>query len=410
MQPLAVGFWGAFFGATFLLLGGALLAFNRSARRVAFTGSLAAVLSALYVVVYLGWVPGLGGDVLMRLQAQLAAVSAAVLGLLLFSLLGLLRDRRVARVAGFALAALAAGVVVASWMVPPPLALGIGAAMEALIIPLALAASLFTALRGTRSGWLAVAGVGCMSVAAAGLTWHAFDPAGTDWPLHAVSAVAAITYLLCMAATMWDRYSYLIDVREAMVHGPSYDPVTRLRSHVETGVMVGDAFADSKDRPLGVIAVSIGNLHALEQLHGRSACNHGLFICASRLRRLAPPGVDLGRVREDGFLMLVHRPASAKMLTDMALQVVDRLSRPVRVGTSEDLAALEASRTEWVADVGVGLLVARPDMKPAVAIAGARAMSRTAWSYPSRVAWYDEDTRQITELSVGAAAPVAAAR
>ncbi len=39
------------------------MAFNRSARRVAFTGSLAAGLSALYVLVYLGWVPGIEGEV-----------------------------------------------------------------------------------------------------------------------------------------------------------------------------------------------------------------------------------------------------------------------------------------------------------------------------------------------------------
>jgi hypothetical protein len=49
------------------------------------------------------------------------------------------------------------------------------------------------------------------------------------------------------------------------------------------------------------------------------------------------------------------------------------------------------------------VLIALPDMRPPVAVAGARAMSRTAWSYASRVAWYDEDSRQIAELPVATA-------
>lgn len=411
MEPVAVGFWGAYFGTASLLLGGAVLAFNRSARRIAFTGSLAAGLSSLYVAVYLGWLPGMEAQSLLRLQAQMAAVSAAVLGMLLFSLLGLLRSRRFARRASLAMAGMAAAVVVASWLLPPVDALAIGIAMELLVIPFALVASLRTAVLGARAGWLAVLGVSCMSVAAAGLTWYALAPERTAWALHALSAVAAIAYLLAMAGAMWSRYAYLIDVREVMVHGPAFDPVTRLRSHVETGVMVGDAFHGAKDGlPLGVIAVSIGNLHALEQLHGRSAWNHGLFVCASRLRRLASPDVELGRVREDGFLMLVRRPKNAQVLMELAQEVVRRLSRPVALGTSGDIAELEESKTVWVADVGVGLLVARPDMKPGVAVAGARAMSRTAWSYPSRVAWYDEATRQITELASPSAVPAAATR
>jgi GGDEF domain-containing protein len=406
MEPVAVGFWGAYFGTAGLLLGGALLAFTRSARRIAFTGSLAAVLSSAYVVAYLGWIPGVDGPSLMRVQAQLAAVCAAVLGMLLFSLLGLLRQRRVARMVSITMSGMAAAVVVTSWVLPPADALAIGIAMELLVIPFALAASLRTAVFGARAGWLVVLGVGCMVLAACGLTWFALAPERTPWPVHAVSALAASAYLLAMAGAMWSRYAYLIDVRQVMVHGPSFDPVTRLPSHVETSARVRDAFhGDRGGLPLGVIAVSIANLQALEQLHGRSAWNHGLFVCASRLRRLAPPHVELGRVRDDGFLMLVRRPASAQALIGLAQDVVRRLSRPVALGTSGDIAELEASRTRWVAEVGVGLLVARPDMKPGVAVAGARAMSRTAWSYPSRMAWYDEDSKQITELAAAAPAP-----
>lgn len=405
MNGIAIGFWGAFFGSAGLLLGAALLAFHRSVRRVALTGSLAAILSAVFVLVFLGWIPGQDAEALMRLQAHLAAVSAAVLGLLLLWLVGALRGRGRARQAGMAMALLAMVVVWAGWLLPAEGALALGSAMVALVAAFAFATAVRTALQRTQPGWLPVAGVACMGISVACLTWHAFHIGDTPVAIHVVGALTAIGYLVAMAAAMWVRYSYLIEVREAMVHGPSFDPVTRMRSHFETRLMVGEAFSRGhNDRPIGVIVVSIANLEALEHLHGRAAFNHGLFLCASRLRRLAPAGVEVGRVGEDGFLLLMPRPSGPAPLVDLAGQVVQRLSRPVVLGTSQDMAALESSRTQWVADVGVGVLIARPDMRAASAVAGARAMSRTAWSYASRIACYDEDSRQIAELPVQAAA------
>jgi GGDEF domain-containing protein len=406
MGSVAVGFWGAFFGTVGLLLAAALLAATRSARRVALTGSLSALLSAGYVAVYLGWVPIDDREHLLRLQAHVAALCASVLGLMLFWLVGALRSPSRARRAVMLMALLALAVVWGGWLLPAAGALALGFAMEGLVAALALAAAASTALRGGRPGWLAVVGVASMAVTVCGLTWHAFQPDRTPWPLHAVTALAGMGYLVAMAAAMWVRYAYLIEVRQAMVHGPSFDPVTRLRSNFETRLMVGEVFSRRQDgRPLGVLVVSIANLEMLEHLHGRAAYNHGLFVCANRLRRVGPPGVELGRVGEDGFLILTPRPAGAQQLIELAQQVVERLRRPVVLGTSRDMAQLEASRTVWVADVGVGILVAPADMRAATAVAGARAMSRTAWSYASRVACYDEDAKQIAELTPEAAAP-----
>jgi GGDEF domain-containing protein len=406
VDTIAVGFWGAFFGAISLALAAALLAFTRSARRVAFTGSLAAALSAAFVLVYLGWVPVQQPESLMRLQAHVAALCAGILGLLLFRLLGLLREPARARTTIGLVIVLMAVATGGGWLLSPEGALGLGVLTEVLIVPLAFAGALRTALRGGRPGWLAVVGIGLMSIAVAGLTWHAFRPEAMGWPLHAVSAVAALGYLSCMAAAMWVRYAYLIDVREVMEQGPSFDPVTRMRSHVETDAMVTEAFArGAKDGlPIGVLVVSIGNLSSLEQLHGRSAFNHGLFVCASRLRRIAPPGVELGRLNDDAFLLVMRRPAGPQPLMDLGHLIVKRLMRGVVLGTSQDISALETSRTEWVADVGVGVFIAMPTMRPASAVAGARAMSRTAWSYSTRVAWYDQEARQISELRMSAAA------
>src|SRR5690606_40395944 len=92
------------------------------------------------------------------------------------------------------------------------------------------------------------------------------------------------------------------ELAEVLAHGPSYDPVTRMRSHNETGQMVGDIFfrRNAEARPIGVLAVCIANLYALENLHGRAAFNHALFVCASRLRRCVPQNVEMGRLAEIG--------------------------------------------------------------------------------------------------------------
>ncbi|HZY18428.1 MAG TPA: GGDEF domain-containing protein [Ramlibacter sp.] len=404
MDSLSIGFWGAFFGAVGLVLLAGLLLFLRAARRVALTGALSALISGFYVLVFLGWLPLADPVLRMRLQAGTATVSAAVLGMLLFWMLGQLRGRRRAALAVAATSGLALALLVASWLLSPESALALGAAMEALMVVIALVGAVGHAVRGERLGWLAVAGVGLMSVTIAVLTRHALQPGRTAWQLHALAALSGMGYVTMMAAAMWERYSYLIGLREVMRLGPSFDPVTRMRSHAETGVMVGEAFARGgvDGLPLGVLVVSLGNLQALEQLHGRSAYNHGLFICAGRLRRTVPPGVEMGRLGEDAFLLLVRRPSNPRLLIDLAHQVARRLAKPVALGTSRDLAALEASHTEWVADIGVGVMVARPDMRPALAVNAARAMSRTAWSYASRVAWYDEKARQIAELPSGA--------
>lgn len=404
MDSVAVGFWGAFFGAAGLSLVAAVLAFRRSARRVAITGSLSALVSGCYVLVFLGWVPAGSAGALLRLQAQVAALAAAVLGLLLFWLLGVLRGGRMRARAGTAAGATVA-VLAIGWWLPPEGALAVSVAMQAALAALGLIAALRSASRAAPAGWLAVAGVGFMSITIAGLTWHAFAPERTPWPVHAVSALAAIAYTASMAWALWERYSYLIEVREAMIHGPSYDPVTRLASHYETNLIVGEAFARGyrEGRPLGVVVVSIANLEALEHLHGRAAYNHGLFICASRLRRLLPAGVELGRLGDDAFLLLMPHPAGADPLMDLAHQVAQRLARPVALGTTLEMAELEASSTTWVAEIGVGVLVAPPQMRAPTAVAAAKAMSRTAWTYASRVACYDEGARQIAELAPEAA-------
>jgi GGDEF domain-containing protein len=164
------------------------------------------------------------------------------------------------------------------------------------------------------------------------------------WQLHALSALAATGYLAIIAAVLWGRYSYLIELRQVMAYGPAYDPVTRMRSHAETGQMVGAAFYRHDGEPLsvGVLAMSISNLYALEKLHGRAAVNHALFVTAARLRRSVSGGVEMGRLGDDGFLLLLRNMRNPERLIRLARAVVARLQRPVALSTSRDPAALES--------------------------------------------------------------------
>ena len=226
------------------------------------------------------------------------------------------------------------------------------------------------------------------------------------WQVHPVSALGGMAYLAALASMMWQRYSYLIELREVLAQGPSYDPITRMRSNAETGNMVGMAFFRQQQdptRPVGVIAVSIGNLFALENLHGRAALNHALFVCASRLRRCVPADVEMGRLSEDGFLLVTRNAGDMQRLVQLGRTVAQRLSRPVALSTST-ASDLGAGTAQWAAQVGVGLIVTTAKSQPSAVVAIVRDMSRTAWSYSSRVAWHDLASGQIAELPATEAA------
>ena len=400
MNTVAVGFWGAFFGAVALMLAGSLMAYVRSMHRVALRAALTALLSALFVVSYVGWLPIADPDVEQRVLAHIAAACSAFLGLMLLALMGVTRRVDGGRRVQAAMLATAAAVVLVGWALPAGDALALSSVLALLVGTMALMVCIRGVQRGDRLAWMAVSAVFFMLLAIAGLSAIALGQVAA-WPLHALSAVAGIAYLGIISAALWARYSYLIELREVMAHGPSYDPVTRMRSHAETGQMVGAVFNrnDSEALPVGVIVISIGNLYALEQLHGRGAVNHALFVCASRLRRGVPGDVEMGRLGDDGFLLLTRESEDPVRLVAIARQVAQRLGQPVSLSTSSDPADPQGSRASWVADVGVGVLAAAASlMRPAAAVNMARAMSRTAWSFGSRMAWFDRETHQIAEL------------
>jgi len=404
---LVVGFWGSFFGTVALMLVGSLVAFAQSRERVALTAALSSLVSGLFVVAYLGWLPIANPAVEARLLAHVAILSAAVLGLMLLMEMGLLRQHAIAWRARQRMLAVAGIAVGVSWLLDPWHALALGSIVALGIGGAGLLIAIRSASRGDRLAWEAVFGVTFMLVTLSGLSWIALDRGGVPWQVHLVSALGGMAYLAAMATMVWRRYSYLIELREVLAHGPSYDPITRMRSNAETGNMVGLAFFRQQQdpaRPVGVIAISIGNLYALENLHGRAAVNHALFVCASRLRRCVPADVEMGRLSEDGFMLVARNATDLQRLVQLSRLVAERLSRPVGLSTSSASTDRGAGQAQWVAQVGVGLIATTAKSRPSAVVAMARDMSRTAWTFASRVAWHDQASGQIAELPVSEAA------
>ena len=399
MDRVAAGFWGAFFCTASLMLVLSLAAFARSHRRVALMAGLTSVVSATFVIAYLGWLP-IEGAVEARVLAHVAVAAAVSLAWMLMSTFGMLRQHAVGRRARLLLLAAGIAVLAAGWLMEPGQALALSSMLALAVGAAMLVVAVRGAARGDRAGWSAVAGLVFMLVAIAGLSWIALSRS-THWPVHALSALSGVAYLCVIAAVLWRRYSYLLELAEVMAHGPSYDPVTRMRSHSETGQMVGEMFfrrEDGPSRPIGVIAICIANLYALENLHGRAAFNHALFVCAGRLRRCVPQYVEMGRLGEDGFLLLVRNAEDPRKLAQLARVVRERLARPLALSTGRDAPRLEAGATQWVAEIGIGVLATNTQVRPAQAVATARAMARTAWSYASRLAFFDPQVQQIAEL------------
>jgi GGDEF domain-containing protein len=401
MHTLAVAFWGAYFGTASLMMAAALAAYVQSQQRVALTAALSALVSALFVIAYLGWLPIAQPAIEARLVAHVAVITATVLGLMLLAMLGYLRKPATARRIRLRMTALAAGALAAGWLLDATQALALGSVVALGIGGAGWVIAIRSARRGDRQAWLAVCGITFMLVALGGLSWIAVNREGVPWQVHLTSAVAGMAYLAAMATAMWQRYSYLIELREVLAQGPRYDPVTRMRSNAETGNMVGLAFfseQQNQTRPVGIVAISIGNFYALENLHGRAAVNHALFVCAGRLRRCVPADVEMGRLSEDGFLLVARNATDLPRIVQLGRVVAERLSKPVKLSTEAAAGGLEAAKALWAAQVGVGLIVTSARERPSAVVAMARDMSRTAWTYASRVAWHDQSSGQIAEL------------
>jgi uncharacterized membrane protein len=129
MDPLAIGFWGAFFGSVALMLAGSLAAFARSLPRVALMASLSAVISAVFVVTYLGWFPFTNPAAETRFMAHIAVLAAVVLGLMLLAMLGLLRDPVTAGAARVGMISVSVAVLCAGWLLDAAQALFLGSLM-----------------------------------------------------------------------------------------------------------------------------------------------------------------------------------------------------------------------------------------------------------------------------------------
>ena len=401
MQILAIGLWGCFFGVVTGVLAGSVFAYVRSLRRISLNAAMFAMASALYVAAFLGILPVGAGQTLTVVLALITLVVSVVLTYLLFAVLGVTKSSRMRQRALAALAGLLLLAVVGGRQLAPKDFLILGTAIASLLGLIALGVAVKKALSGDRLAWAVALAICCMLVALVGLstTAHAGDQA--SWSMRAVSALAATLYMVIMATVLWSRYAYLIELHKLLTYGTSYDPVTRMRTHAETGQMVGAAFKSFRARPqpMGIVVLTIANLYTLEQLHGTLAVNHALFVCAARLRRTVASKLEMGRLGNDGFVLLMPNCKESTILIDLARAVEARLRRPVSLSTSRDATRIETDSTVWVADIGVGvLMVSNPESRGSDAIAKGRRMSRTAISYAGRIAWFDPSSGETIEL------------
>lgn len=406
MNNLAIGFWGCFFGTTAVMLTGSALAFARSLRRIAVNAALSAFASAFFAVAFLGGLPIDDANTLARFLACVAAAVSVLLAYLLFSMLGVMRARGLRNRGELTLLCLGAAVIGTGWLLSPLGSLALSIAVAWLLGLIAFGGCVRSALNGDRLARSAMAGVFSLLIAIAGLGWIALDREHVPPQVHVASAIAATFYMAIMASVLWARYAYLIELHKVMAYGPSYDPVTRMRSHAETGEMVGLAFKNFRHAPvpLGVIVLNIANLYALEKLHGQAAVNHALYVSAGRLRRTVPAHVEMGRLGHEGFVLIMRNCKDSGQLIDLARVIESRLRRSVALNTSREAAQFETANTVWAGEIGIGaLVVSNPAVLGSSAIAMGRGMSRTAISYASRIAWLDQSSGQIMELPVLAA-------
>ncbi len=402
MDMISAGFWGGYFTVAAIMLLEIAYIMRHGLYQIPINAFVSLSVATAFVVVFLGGLPLDTPGTVAMVQAHVGILTATLLAYMLLELFGYLRLRVTVRMV---ILGLAGAAVLAVWTVGPTRAVWASALVSCCLALFALGFCLRGLYYSERMTWAASGAVFFMLVTIIGLHWTAICAGQVPWQVHAVSAVAATAYLITVAAALWGRYTYLTEVRRVLAHGPSYDPVTRMPSHTETTQLAEAAFFrhEGEHIQVGVLAVTIGNLYALEKLHGRAAFNHAMFVCAGRLHRLGLRQATMGRLGDDGFLLLLGNLRDPERLVREARTVLVRLSKPVVLSTQRDEGKIESGQTQWVADVGVGIIaVADARIAASRAVTRALSMARTALSYPGRVAWYDNDSGQISELPLQA--------
>ena len=106
----------------------------------------------------------------------------------------------------------------------------------------------------------------------------------------------------------------------------------------------------------------------------------------------------MSRLFDDGCLLVSRSARDLERLHRLGHRLAGRLSRPLDRATvgHGDPGLQEPS--PWVAQVGVGVLATIAQANPAALVGKVRDTSRTAWTFPSRVAWYEQASERIAEV------------
>jgi hypothetical protein len=289
-------------------------------------------------------------------------------------------------------------VVAVGWLLEPPEALMLSWLTAFSAGAVMLVVALRSAARGNRLRRATVAGMSLLLLSLAGLSWIALDRTAA-WPVHAVSALAAMGYLSVMARRLGPLLLPAGAVRGDGARPQLRPGDARCARTRETGLLVGDVFfqREAEERPVGVLACASRTCTRWRTCTGARAFNHALFLCAGALRRCVPQTVEMGRIGEDGFLLLT------RSMDD--LRALDQLARQMRDGSRAGLAEHQPragphGRARHHLDRPTSASACwRPAPRCGRAGGGtARAMARTAWSYTTRIACFDEQAGQIAEL------------
>ena len=100
LHPIAIALWGGVFGTVTLMVGGALIALAQGMRRLALMALLWSLMSGLFALAYLGWLPIADAQLEWRVRSWITVAAFVPCAFLLFAMLGRARTPGAARSAG----------------------------------------------------------------------------------------------------------------------------------------------------------------------------------------------------------------------------------------------------------------------------------------------------------------------
>ncbi len=211
--------------------------------------------------------------------------------------------------------------------------------------------TLRAALLGDRFAWPMAAACVAMLVMVMVLYATILGVAANNLGVQAIGSVAATSYLLGVAVSVWRRNTEYLRMRRALSMHREKDLLTQLWTGAALAKRVDQTIARARRnrKETAIFCVEIFNIAQLRQELGNNATEQVIYSIAARMRQSVGSSTEVGRYDDNSFVVILESVKQPSVLRTMGLRLATAVCRPYVLNPQS------TSPREFRADLGVGV-------------------------------------------------------